>query len=95
MRRDAHSGSFVLHNDGQATAFDVRVSATTHPEDDQDAAAFVFHRVQPLQHLAPGTTNEQLLVTFDGIPDRYRVRVNWTNPDGTPGDWRSDLSFLG
>lgn len=94
LRRDADRGALVLYTDGEAPALDVRVSVAADTAEAQEVASVVFGRVQPVQHLAPGTSHELPLLTVDGIPDRYRVDVRWTNPDGTAGNWRSDLSLV-
>lgn len=93
LRPNGRGAVLVLHNAGAAEALDVRIGVSTHDPTEQAAADGAFHRVRPVRYLAPDTANEQPLITFDGMPGQYAIRVDWTNSDGTPGVWRSELSL--
>ena len=95
LERFPGHGRLTVRNDGAAPADDVQMHVSVLPGTPPGMIPMIFQHVTRTSRLAAGASAQHGLVTFDGMPDRYRVVLTWTNVDGTPGEWESEVSLHG
>jgi hypothetical protein len=91
LSRGEHSARLIIANGGRAEARDVSVRVNGEGIDVHQ----LFRKAkQPISLLAPNAHVEFLMTTYDGMPDAYLVELEWRNPDGQSGQWRSELTMV-
>lgn len=90
LSRRAHSATLSVHNDGRSPARNVRILVDGSPLHEHQ----LFRTDRPeISVIAPGAQADLLMMTYDGMPDRYQVELRWTDDSRRPGKWESELTI--
>jgi hypothetical protein len=84
--------NFILTNVGAQTAYKVEAFLDGKPRADD---LIVGNRMpQVLDMLAAGVSYPYHIMTYDGRPREYLVRVTWENAEGARGEWSARLPTM-